>query len=148
MREMRTVKMVPFNLRHLEKLCLRPEAEDLKDITRELENIYCDGPAYTAIIEDQVVFCAGITITWHGVGVAWCYADCSASKYAREVYCAQLGFLDRCTKEYGLHRVQAFALASWRMAWRYLERLGFQREGLMRKYSPNQEDYYLYARVA
>lgn len=47
----------------------------------------------------------------------------------------------------GFGRLQAMANANCEPAWRFLEALGFEREGLLRGYGPNGEDRFMYGRV-
>jgi len=47
----------------------------------------------------------------------------------------------------GFHRIEATCDVDYEAGVRFLERLGFEREGLMRRYSPGGQDNYLYARV-
>lgn len=47
----------------------------------------------------------------------------------------------------GIQRVQISVRRDYLEGQRWAESLGFQNEGLMRKYGPDQSDYYLFARV-
>jgi RimJ/RimL family protein N-acetyltransferase len=45
------------------------------------------------------------------------------------------------------HRIQATVREDWKMAGRWIERLGFNFEGVMRKYDSEKNNYVRYARV-
>jgi RimJ/RimL family protein N-acetyltransferase len=47
-----------------------------------------------------------------------------------------------------LQRIQASVHANDKQAIRYVEWLGFENEGLMKKFGPDGSDYYRFARVA
>ena len=49
--------------------------------------------------------------------------------------------------EHGLHRIQAAVRADWPEAQRFAEFMGFENEGLMRKFGQDKTDYIRYARV-
>ncbi len=51
-------------------------------------------------------------------------------------------------EEHGLVRLQALVLPENGPAIRFIEHLGFRREGLLRRCGPNLMDRYLYARVS
>ncbi len=145
MRSLKDLRMIPFEPRHL--CSVVPRQEDQKPPEIMWSVLHKGGPAWTGMVDDRILFCAGILILWEGVAEAWSFCDEEASRYPREVLKYQVEYLNRMIKERKLHRVQAHVLSSWRSAYRFMERLGFKRECLMRKYGANSEDYYLYGRV-
>ena len=153
MRSLKELRMIPFEPRHLHSII--PRYEDQKPPEVMWKVLHKGGPAWTgtvatgtgAPVQDRILFSAGLLLLWEGVAEVWSFCDEEASKYPREVIKYQGEYLELMIKEHKLHRVQAHVLASWRSAYRYMERLGFKRECLMRKYGPNGEDFYLYGRV-
>ena len=45
------------------------------------------------------------------------------------------------------HRVQAYVKQDWEQAKRWIELVGMQEEGMVRKFSPDGRDHILYAKV-
>jgi len=102
-----------------------------------------DGIAWAALEGDDVIACAGIVQAHEQRGMAWAM------------------FSERALRQFKLiHRVVRMVLngAKWRrvemtvdinhaaaIAW--AERLGFEREGLMRAVTPDGRDCFLYAKV-
>jgi hypothetical protein len=145
MRSLRELKMIPFEPGHLASII--PRHEDQKPPEVMWSVLHTGGPAWTGMLDDRILFCTGALIIWLGVAEVWSFCDEECSRYPREVLKYQNEYLDRVIREQKLHRVQAHVRASWRSAYRYIERLGFKREALMLKYGPNGEDFYLYGRV-
>jgi RimJ/RimL family protein N-acetyltransferase len=56
--------------------------------------------------------------------------------------------LDHVQDDASLKRIQASVHTNDQQAIRYVEWLGFENEGLMKKYGPDGSDYYRFARVA
>ena len=105
------------------------------------------GPAYTGLVGDRVLGCAGITRCWPGVGEAWtvfseevCHHPLWLQKTVRSVIHASMVGM-------GLHRLQAVARAESARNCKWLESLGFQWEGPMPKFGPDGADYVRYGMV-
>jgi len=85
---------------------------------------------------------------WQGVGEGWLIM----SKYGYDIpktvarYADE--FFDVIMTEANLQRVQASVNALDPRSVRFARWLGFENEGLMRKYGPDGTDYYRMARVA
>lgn len=136
-----------FNLGDLEQIELSEEAKGLDKIINKVEATYEAGPAYTVLMDGRIVCCGGVSVIWQGFGEAWTRVDVRAKEHPRTVLKIHRMALDRIIAAHRFHRVQALALASWRTSWRFLEILGFDREGVLSKMGPNGEDFYLYAKV-
>lgn len=105
------------------------------------------GPAYTQVIDGEVVWCGGITLTkWHR-GEAWLLLSTAFFKHVKESYKAIKAYLSNVMKEHGLVRVQAMIDPENDRAKRLAEHLGFHEEGLLRSYGPRNEDVLIFARV-
>jgi hypothetical protein len=104
------------------------------------------GPALTFKAEDNIVFCAGVHDIWPGVGAAWSVISPRSYKY-----CRMLWAMKWCVRELfdklSYIRIQVGVDAQNETAIRFIEHLGFVREGYMRKFGPHGEDHYLYAIV-
>lgn len=104
------------------------------------------GPAFTGFVDGERAGCAGVQLlTWPGVGKAW--AVIGALGFAHPIFLTRAvvrGLLE-IIKDYSLVRVEADVLAHGRAACRWLEYMGFESEGLMRKRGPGGVDMERYA---
>ena len=50
-------------------------------------------------------------------------------------------------KDNNIHRLQCVVKADWSEAQKFIEFLGWENEGFMKKYSKDGEDYFRYAKV-
>lgn len=148
------MEIVPFEPEHGEMIMVPSKGQlernekdpGLKDYTPAILAQYGQaGPAYTLIVNDQVIVCAGIIIMWPGVGTAWAVASPLIEKYAIAGSSAVLRGMRDIIIEHKLHRVQAPVYEHFERGIRWVEFLGFHREGLMFGYGRNRENYWLFA---
>ena len=107
------------------------------------------GPAFTGQGEDGPMVCAGILPVWKGRWFAW--AAISAKCRRREmlwIHRNVLGFLDgiQSYKPQKYCRIETTARVDQPNAQRWLELLGFEREGRLRCYDASGLDHIQYAR--
>lgn len=105
-----------------------------------------EGPGFTAVYDGKIAACAGIRIYWPGVGEAWALYSEDIGYYHIDPKIARDMIYNLMT-EYKLRRVQTTPRADWDKGIKYVEWLGFKREGLMRGYYPDGTDCYMYAIV-
>ena len=131
------MEIVDFKEEHAKCLC-------------DTQGIYTNyarrGVAYT-LMTTQPVFCAGAVLLWPGVAEAWFVKGGEVTNHPVSVFRHTMLMIAEAIGKLHLHRLQATVLSTDEKAIRFVEGLGFQREGLIRKFSTNQEDYYLYARI-
>ena len=132
-----------FILTDLNKLRLRPEDKDrdLEVIARNADKMlfysYFDG--------DQIVGIVGVIKINDNTCEVFVIGDKCASRYARQIYKHSIGFLEELQKTFG--RIQAIVRTDWDIAIKYLDKMQFDAEGILRRFSPNGDDYYLFARI-
>lgn len=143
-------EIVPFEPEHFDGMELRyPGAvRGYGPGYRELLDRYMQwGPAWTLMRDGKPVMSGGIIILWPGVGEAWTLM----SKRISECPLAVVKTLRQCIAEaigkHGLRRIQATARRGDDRALALLHVLGFKVEGLMPRYGPDGEDYYMCGRV-
>ncbi len=108
-----------------------------------------DGPAWTGLSESAPIICCGLLPVWNGRWVAW--AAISTKVRRREMLWIHRNvhsFLDNlqsCEPETHC-RIETTARADQPNAQRWLELLGFEREGRLRCYDASGNDHIQYAR--
>lgn len=124
---------------------LGPVAASCMDI---LKRYATAGPAFTGRLEDgRLLGCAGLMVQVPWVADGWMIPTDLVRKYpiafhkvVREAFCQLVSSLQ-------LARVQVAVDASMPSRCAWIERMGFTREGLMRKFGPHGEAMYLYALI-
>ncbi len=140
------MSLVPFSPRHLIALSprLQPAQAGFSGVSPAYgESMREHGPCWTlADSWGRPAACGGLFQQWEGRAIAWAFlaADApmlEATRAARLV-------LDAC----GLRRVECWVEVDFQAGHRWAHLLGFEREGLMRSFSPDGRDHVLYARVS
>lgn len=96
--------------------------------------------------ENNVLACCGILQYWEGVGESWIELADGAEKYSA-LPGAVRDILNETQDLYCLHRVVSTVRADNPKDIRFVQWLGYEWEGLMRKHGVDGSDYHLYARV-
>lgn len=137
------------------------------DCQRELDSYARSGRCWTAIVNPPpapsregngigapsqggvptILGMGGVVPAWQGVAIAWLLTACEIERYKLFFHKTIVAMLDGAIRELGLHRVDVTVLAEHETSIHWLERLGFQCEGLMRKFDSQGNDYYRYALV-
>ena len=103
------------------------------------------GDAYTLRYAGAMLGCGGLLTAWPGVAIVWLILTPRARKHPHVTYRAIREFLSHCVRKDGLWRLEASVHTSSVSACKLAEVLGFQREGLRRKFLPDGGDAWLYA---
>lgn len=119
----------------------RPEFEA---VARELGN---SGPAYTILIDRKIVFCGGVSLLGYGRGEVWLVFSTELYRHVKTVYRVMKMLLSIVVEQFRLTRLQTVVKCDIEAGTRFVEHFGFEREGLLRAYGPNGEDFYIYGRV-
>lgn len=136
--------LVPFEPAHLDLL----EVQDAQRGTFPVGDpayalsLIKAGPCWSVFVGGRVVACGGLCIQWEGRGVAWAIISEGAPLVAvtkSVIHVLGLPGIPR--------RVECFVDVSFQEGIRWAEMLGFQREGLMRAFSPDGRDHVLFSRV-
>ena len=104
--------------------------------------------AFTLEDDGTILAVGGVHVMWFGAAEGWVLVspDClqtpaSFARYAKRVF-------DGILQETELRRVQASIHVDDKRAYRFAQWLGFEDEGVMRKYGVEGDDYYRMARLA
>ena len=101
-----------------------------------------------AIREDgHCVGAYGLIEMWPGVARIWALFSQSLLKEHAALLALHAKRDLKHGEQFGFHRLEATTGVDHATGIAFLEWLGFQQEGLMRRYTPSGEDTYLYARV-
>lgn len=101
------------------------------------------GVAWAALLDGQTLACAGMTEVGPQRAIAWALFSEAALRHFGPIHRATRQIL----AEVPWRRVEMAVDAQHVAAIRWAERLGFAREGLMRAYTADGRDCFLYARV-
>ncbi len=130
--------------RNARDIDLRANAEIFKEAAHGWKEY---GPAYTIVVDGEIVTCAGVVINqWH-CGEAWTLLSGSFYLYPKTLYKIIKKYLGDIISDNKLVRVQAFVYSEQEKAGNFCRHLGFEKEGRLKKYGPNHEDMDIYARL-
>ena len=137
--------VVPYRPEHLTLMRVQPAQAYMRPFIEvgDYADALAASPAYTGMIGEQPVVCAGIILQWEGRAFAWALVseDCCAHLFAATRAVARfLALRDE-------RRIETTVRSDFAEGARWARMLGFEREGKMRAYSPDGRDYDLYARI-
>ena len=103
--------------------------------------------SFSLIDNGNLIVSGGIVPIFEGLGEAWLEPSDKITDYKLRMIKTLRHHIDKITEEDGLRRLQAAVRADFPEAVRFIEFMGFKREGLMEAYGPDGSDYFLYARI-
>jgi hypothetical protein len=148
----RKISIVPFEPWHAAKIRLRDfDARCFAGIGHSPAAMgrfwEAYGPGFTGLLPDgEVAACGGVAIQWPGFGVGWAITSDLVDDYMLTFHKTFKRMIAHIERSRGLVRIQTTVHADHLVSRRWLKRLGFETEGLMRRYIGG-DDYYLMARV-
>lgn len=140
------MQIIPFQPDHLARLEVQPDqAEAVGAMSQQgYGQFLADaGPAFTGVDGDRIVICAGLVPLWPGRSSLWALLSVHAAKFMLAIHRATLRFLATRTDR----RIEATCATGFKEAHRWLEMLGFTREGTLRGFTPEGFDHDMYSRV-
>lgn len=137
--------VVPYKPEHLVSMVLQPSQQYLQRyITPEVAESVAHHQAFSGLVGDEVVGCAGVIKVWEGRGIAWAYLSHRSGPHMVAITRAVKRFLDVC----GLRRVEMAVDLEFEDGHRWANMLGFRLEaGRMAAYRSDGGTCSLYARV-
>jgi len=143
------IEVIAYEPKHAIEIKVRPHDEALKGSEEYAKwaEINAIGGAFSGRrkSDGKIMACAGIRVLWPGVGEAWAIFSDEVEKYPKEAYVLVAHFALQLIKDFGLKRLQAYCDTDNPLAVKYLENLGFKREGLLRKYARDGKDQFIYS---
>jgi hypothetical protein len=136
---------VSFEPEHLASL--EPRECHLTELTAHNQVTTPNYPLHTFLLEDKPIAVFGGIFIHLKYAQAWaCISDDVkkapiefARKASRLVYAYE--------KNFGLERLEISVRADYHIGQRFARMLGFEREGILRRYGRDGADYHLYSRV-
>ena len=105
------------------------------------------GPCITAFVNNRPVAMFGCVFLWQGVGEAWSLFAEQARRYPVAMTKGAMSFFDSCQILFNLHRIQITVKCDDKRAVRWAQSLQFVEEGVMQKYSADQDNTYMMRRT-
>lgn len=100
----------------------------------------------TMTVDDEVIACAGVLIDRFGQASAWILTSDKVEQYMYTFYKSVKRLMDVPFKKFGAIRMQTYVLCENKQSAKFVERLGFTKEGKLCKCMHNGLDRYIYAR--
>lgn len=141
------MKIVRMTVEHVLAVQLQPAqgyAVSMIDAEHARSLVDAPGVAWTALGGDGLpIACAGIVQTHEQRGIAWALLSAQALREFKLIHRVVRDVVNAAP----WRRIEMTVDASHGRAVAWAERLGFVREGLMRAYTPDGRDCFLYAKV-
>ena len=129
------IEIVPFKVEHAVEL-MRGELTESNlaksdEIAERDGSFYLSrGPCFSGVEDGRVLGSAGIMLMWPGVGEAWVLFSKDVENIKKFVYETVTDYLITLVCDLDLRRVQAHCSTELPEAVRFLEQMGFEREGM------------------
>lgn len=146
---MNSLNHIPFKMEHMDDI--RPKAiyagdEGLRSRFALLENDK-NSFVYTVLGPSGPIAVAGIVVLFPGNAEVFSITSDKVKETPVLFHKTILHLLKTHQEALTLHRITMTVLERYEEGHKWAESLGFQREGLMRKYGPDQSNHYLYSRI-
>lgn len=139
----RTVRFQPFHL----KLFKEGREYGRSDAPAEFRALmFRQVEGVTVLHGKEIVGCFGVCMAWGGVAEATLVP--SDVFYTKPKLFTRLtrDLLDVAAQTYNLHRIQALCMEKYPKHGRFVQALGFEKEGIVKAYDSDRNDYGMYAK--
>ncbi len=131
-----------FEIEHLDNISEKYDESAINTIKERIA-LYGGGDAFTLKCNDGVIACGGFAELWKGVAECWLIlGDNFHSNWIGAARACAYHIAQR--DEY---RLQMVVDSNDEVAQRFAAWLGFEKEGLLKMYGINKQDYFMYGRV-
>lgn len=139
------IVFVPYEPRHFDWLMRRPCR---RFFGRRFEPEYAEalekaGECWSAFVAGEIVGCAGLAEIWPGRAIGWAFLSDETARHMIAITRKTRAVLRHAP----YRRIEASADVGFPPARRWAEMLGMACEALMRKWTPDGDDVFLYALV-
>lgn len=138
--------LIPFKKEHLEVMEMRSHEQDIMGLSPHIGSILEQSTvSRTGVINGRVVACGGVSKNIYGSGEVWLIPSIFLPEHGVTFLRLVKDWLDDVATAYELKRLQTACIDD-ELHNKYMEYLGFVKEGKMKQYALGQ-DYCLWARV-
>lgn len=120
---------------------------NLHQIYKTLETYKVNGPAFSLIADGVVISIFGGAFLWPGVVEIWALTTELVHKYPKAFHSTVKGILSIYPKILKVHRIQCTVHTDNKRAAKWIERLGFEKEGVYKMYGADKSDFIRYAKI-
>lgn len=138
--------IVPYQPDHLTRLLLQPSQAIMQPMLSKkeyAESLQIAGPAYSLVDGDDVLACMGLLPQWENRAIAWGLISAKAGRHFLSIHKAVLATMEL----HRFRRIETSVTCNFENGRRWAEMLGFEREGIMKSFTPDGRDCDLYAKV-
>ena len=122
--------------------------EHLPNLKAAYEFYKAKGPAWTLRINGVLIGCAGLMLLdWPGVAHAWMLPSPALAQHPKISLTLLRQKLEETIRTHQLVRIQAEVQTTFTTGRRFIESLGFEHEGDMRRFGPDGSTFSRYAWV-
>jgi hypothetical protein len=121
--------------------------DTIPDFPTVLESYAKLGPAYAAVHHGKPAAVFGCIPLWDGVAECWLVTGTNLPEIARPFHRVTKIMFDMFMSELNLVRLQVTIHQLNVNAVKWIKTLYFNEEGVLRKYGPDQEDFFMFARI-
>lgn len=143
------VEIIPFRAEHLDVIEIRPEILIAElDIVRKrkLALYWSQFPSLTIMDGPRIVACFGGVYLWPRTAESWLRTVPDIYKYKIHLIEQICRLTEFCFDIWNLNRLQATVQKDWMVARRFVERLGYVKEGEL-PYYMGDTTYLMYAKL-
>lgn len=115
----------------------------LSEAALDLEPLVKQDLVWTGEHNGKVVAMGGVVPVWHNRAQAWMWMSEVSGRHMITIHREVKKFLDACP----VPRIEAHVNVGFKPGVRWMQMLGFEMEGYMRKFGPSGADMLLFARV-
>lgn len=138
--------VIPFEAEHLQLLKLQESQAMIQPLMTDMEyavSLQTRGPAFSAMVDGEIIAAAGLLPQWENRAVAWALIGENARRHFVRLTKSMVRYFDFAE----FNRLETAVKTDFAEGHRWARMMGFVREGTMRGYAPDGCDYDLYARV-
>jgi len=142
-------RLVTFQPNHIHMTKFRDFDQEILDGygRPHIEDYAVDGLSYSAMCDGKVYAMFGLYPLWKGVAEAWLLPSSKLENRKMVFHKSCLRFFPYAAEKLKLHRIQVYVRSSNVQAYKWIEMMYFNREGLLKRYGPDINDYYVYGRL-
>lgn len=141
------MEVVDFKIEHFDRMELLERGWQRREDREIYANYPRLGPSYTLLDGDIPIISGGVAIMWQGVGDSWMLVSKHIRRYPLSVYKNVSSIMESIIERHKLHRIQTVIKEDDSTAIIWIERLGYTREGVLRQFGPDRQNYFIYGRI-